>query len=144
MGFYYRSDVRCFFLQYQPIPIRCANIWRCMMVKFNIESLSLMAEIHDHNIRLCMMVKTKIKCQEFVSSVGISVYRFFTIFQSADIAGIVIEKISPYRLFPICRLFVDIENVYRNTFHKIYYNYLFLGLCRYGFLHIGRYRYEAF
>ena len=48
-----------------------------------------------------------------ISSVGISVYRFFTIFQSADIAGIVIEKISPYRLFPICRLFVDIENVYR-------------------------------
>ena len=47
-----------------------------------------------------------------LSSVGISVYRFFTIFQSADIAGIVIEKILPYRLFPICRLFVDIENVY--------------------------------
>ena len=60
-----------------------------------------------------------------LSSVGISVYRFFTIFQSADIAGIVIEKISPYRLFPICRLFVDIENVYQNNFHKIYYNYLF-------------------
>ena len=42
---------------------------------------------------------------KFLSSVGISVYRFLMIFQSADIAGIVIEKILPYRLFPICKLF---------------------------------------
>ena len=41
-------------------------------------------------------------------------YRIFTILPSADIAGMFIEKISPYQLFPICRLLLDIETVYRN------------------------------
>ena len=47
-----------------------------------------------------------------ISSVDISVYRFFMIFQSADIAGIAIEKISPYWLFSDNVDFLSILKMY--------------------------------
>ena len=49
-------------------------------------------------------------------SVGISVYRFFTIFEFADIDGMAIEKISLYRLslifcfFPIFTIIISIKS----------------------------------
>ena len=51
-----------------------------------------------------------------VMSVGISVYRFFTIFEFADIDGMAIEKISLYRLslifcfFPIFTIIISIKS----------------------------------
>ena len=57
-----------------------------------------------------------------------SVFRYIVFLRYFNLPILPVLTLKKYRhinFFRYCRLFVDIENVYRNNFHKICYNYTF-------------------